>query len=98
MTMSKAEMASLEALRNGASLSEALALLPSLTAEQLALLDAESAAIQAIVSGEPLTLKLLEGLNGGPLSQEQLAQLEQDGDLVGLTLESPESSSASRVK
>lgn len=82
MAMSKAELASLEALRNGATLSEALALLPPLTAEQIALMEAESAAIQAIVSGEPLTLKLLEGLNGGPLSQEQIAQLEKDGDLA----------------
>jgi hypothetical protein len=59
MAMTKEEQAALAALKSGATLNEAVALLPPLTAEQRALMEAESAAVTALVSGKPLTLKLL---------------------------------------
>lgn len=46
MAMSKAEQASLYALRNGATLAEAVAILPGLTPEQLAQLDENGDFIQ----------------------------------------------------
>ena len=50
MALSKAEQDSLEALRRGATLAEAVALLPALTAEQMAQLDENGDFIHSLSS------------------------------------------------